>query len=75
MSGLTERLARAEALLRAHGFPGARVRVAGTDGDIAAVALPAAALQKLVGERRNAVVEEVLALGFRYVAVDLAADA
>lgn len=62
------RCAAAERLLRERGIPDPRVRVAGHEREIAAVAVPIGALSRL-GELAG----EVKALGFEYVAVDLTA--
>lgn len=71
MSDVAARLARAEAVLHQHGCTGARVSAAGIDGEIAAVALPEIRFNALLGEQRESLAEQIRALGFRYVAVDL----
>lgn len=64
----TDRVARAEALLRREGVVG-RVTAAGADGEIAAVAASPDALVRV-----RALAEEIRALGFGYVALDLASS-
>ena len=71
MSG-DERAGRAERLLAARGFQGARVSVEGHEHEIAAVRVPAEAWERLAGEEGARLATEVKALGFRYVALDLA---
>ncbi|HEY8483185.1 MAG TPA: hypothetical protein VIL13_01145 [Longimicrobiales bacterium] len=61
------RIAQAERLLREHGIEGARVSAAGHQSEIAAVEVSAAHIARLVE-----LAPEIKALGFRYVAVDLA---
>ena len=68
-----ERAARAERLLAARGFAGAHVSVEGHEREIAAVRVPADAWERLAGEEGSRLVAEVKTLGFRYVALDLAA--
>ena len=72
MSG-DERAERAERLLAARGFAGARVSVEGHEREVAAVRVPAGVWERLAGDEGAAVAAEVKALGFRYVALDLAA--
>ncbi len=67
-----ERAARAERLLAASGFAGARVSVEGHEREIAAVRVPAAAWERLAGEEGARLAGELKVLGFRYVALDLA---
>ncbi len=67
-----ERALRAERLLAARGFAGARVSVEGHEHEIAAVRVPAGAWERLAGDEGARVAWEVKALGFRYVALDLA---
>jgi PP-loop superfamily ATP-utilizing enzyme len=67
-----ERVLRAERLLSARGFAGARVSVEGHEDEIAAVRVPANAWERLAGDEGARVSDEVKALGFRYVALDLA---
>jgi PP-loop superfamily ATP-utilizing enzyme len=66
-----ERVARAERLLAARGFAGAEVSVEGHEREIAAVRVPAGAWERLA-EDEGVLATEVKALGFRYVALDLA---
>ncbi len=66
-----ERVARAERLLAARGFAGAVVSVEGHEREIAAVRVPADSWERLA-EDDGALSAEVKALGFRYVALDLA---
>ncbi|HUG41397.1 MAG TPA: hypothetical protein VMM12_12995 [Longimicrobiales bacterium] len=65
MSGPGDREARARAILAEEGVA-ARVRAVGADGEIAAVAAPAASLEAV---RRLA--PRLRTLGYRYVALDL----
>jgi PP-loop superfamily ATP-utilizing enzyme len=67
-----ERAGRAERLLAARGFEGARVSVEGHEREIAAVRVPADAWERLAGDEGTRLAAEVKALGFRYVALDLA---
>ena len=67
-----ERARRAERLLAVRGFPGVRVSVEGHEREIAAVRVPAAGWERLAGEEGVRLAAEVKALGFRYVALDLA---
>ena len=69
-----ERTARAERLLAARGFGGARVSVEGHEREIAAVRVPAGAWERLAGDDGARLATEVKALGFRYVALDLAPE-
>lgn len=62
------RAAAAERLLRERGIPGARVSAAGHEDEIAAVVAPARCAARIAE-----LAPEVKALGFRYVALDLAA--
>lgn len=71
MSPADERAARARALLAAGGFAGAEVGVEGHEREIAAVRVAAEDWARLLGEEGRRVADEVKALGFRYVAVDL----
>jgi hypothetical protein len=61
----------AGAALRARGLVGASVRAAGPDGEIAVVSLPVHEWARLLDPESAAVVAEVKAEGFRYVALDL----
>jgi hypothetical protein len=61
------RLAAAAAILAGAGVPGARVRAAGHQAEVAAVAAPPALLQRVA-----AAAPRIKALGFRYVALELA---
>jgi hypothetical protein len=64
------RAARAAELLAARGIA-ARVSAEGHEGEIAALRVPAGAIDLLVGGDAGPLAREVKALGFRYVAVDL----
>jgi PP-loop superfamily ATP-utilizing enzyme len=68
------RAERAARLLAARGFAGAEVTVEGHEREIAAVRVPAGAWGRLAGEDGARVAAEVRALGFRYVALDLAPE-
>lgn len=64
------RIDQAETFLRASGFPAVRVR---SHGDLARIEVPEAQVAKLVAaNRHHAVQDRLTALGYRYVAVDLA---
>ena len=67
-----ERALRAERLLAERGFVGARVSVEGHEQEIAAVRVPAGVWERLAGDEGVRAAGEVKALGFRYVALDLA---
>jgi hypothetical protein len=58
----------AERLIRGRGIEGAIVRAVGLDGEIAAIRAPSECIGRL-----KELAPEVKALGFRYVAFDLAA--
>jgi len=60
------RVAAVEAILAREGIPGSAC-VAGHAGDVAALSVPAETLARLA-----ALAPEIKALGFRYVAVELA---
>ena len=64
------RVAAAERLLAAHGVA-AQVEVEGHEQEVAAVRVPESAWARLLGEDGLRIAEEVKALGFRYVALDL----
>ena len=66
------RAGHAERLLAVRGFEGARVSVEGHEREIAAVRVPADAWERLAGDEGVRLAAEVKALGFRYVALDLA---
>lgn len=66
-----ERAARAESLLRELGVE-ASVSVEGHEREIAALTVPGAAWERMLGEEGARLARRVKALGFRYVAVDLA---
>jgi hypothetical protein len=68
------RVAAAEQALARHGFAGARVRVEGAEGEIAAVRCGAGVGEALLGDGGRAAAEAVRATGFRYVALELDAD-
>lgn len=65
------RAERAERVLAAGGVAGATVRAAGPDGEIALLALPDEEWPALFAPERRALLDEVKAAGFRYVALDL----
>lgn len=65
------RLAAAERLLAERGIA-AEVSAEGSEGEIAAIRLSGGALEEMLGERGAEAAAGVKALGFRYVAVDLA---
>lgn len=69
-----QRVVRVERLLAVHGFAGARVTAEGHEHEIAAVRVPAGVWERLAGDEGARVAGEVKALGFRYVALDLAPD-
>jgi PP-loop superfamily ATP-utilizing enzyme len=67
------RLRAAERLLRENGYPAAAVALRGAAADIAAVALPRADFERITAEPEALrVTGRLRALGFRYVALDLA---
>jgi len=71
-----ERVAAAERALVDRGVFGATVEVEGHQREIAAVRVPAAAWERLMGPDGATLADAVKAAGFRYVALDLApADA
>lgn len=72
MSAADPRVARAEALLRARGYPAARVGVDGLEQEIAAVRAPHEEWERLLGSEGAAVAAALRGVGFRYVALDLA---
>lgn len=67
-----ERAVRAERLLAARGIPGARVSVEGHEREMAAIRVPGDAWERLAGDEGTELAADVRALGFRYVALDLA---
>lgn len=67
-----DRIPRAERVLAMHGVYGAQVSVEGHEREIAAVRVPDGAWERMMGDDGAAVAAEVRALGFRYVALDLA---
>ncbi len=68
----TERIAAAERVLAAHGLAGASVEAVGHNGEISALSVPGAEWARLIGPEGYSVSEDMRALGFRYVALDLA---
>lgn len=64
------RAALAAAVLAARGIAG-RVSVEGHQAEIAALRVDAGAWERVAGEEGAALVDEIKALGFRYVALDL----
>jgi PP-loop superfamily ATP-utilizing enzyme len=67
------RIAEAELVLAGHGVA-AEVSVEGHEREIAAVRVARDAWGRMLGDEGAAIAAEVKALGFRYVALDLAAD-
>lgn len=67
-----ERIAAAERVLASHGMAGASVEIAGQAEEIAAVTVPRAGWDRMLGVEGRRVSEQIRALGFRYVALDLA---
>jgi PP-loop superfamily ATP-utilizing enzyme len=67
-----DRIVAAERVLAAHGLAGASLEAAGHTGEIAALAVPGAEWERLIGPEGQRLSEEIRALGFRYVALDLA---
>ena len=63
----------AERVLAAHGVQ-ADVSVEGHEQEIAAVRVPDGAWERMMGVEGTAIAAEVRALGFRYVALDLAEE-
>lgn len=68
------RLPLALAVLAEHGIHGADVSVEGHEREMAAVRVPAAAWERMMGDEGARIAAAVKAAGFRYVALDLAAD-
>jgi PP-loop superfamily ATP-utilizing enzyme len=66
------RIAQAERVLAGHGVA-ADVSVEGHEREIAAVRVAGDAWARMLGDEGAAIAAEVKALGFRYVALDLAA--
>ena len=78
MSGATAAVDRARAaarILRDRGLAPVAVRASGPHGEIALISLPASEWSRLLAPDSAAVVAAVKAEGFRYVALDLDADA
>ena len=67
------RIDAAERVLAAHGVQ-ADVSVEGHEREIAAVRVPDGAWERMMGVEGAAIAAEVRALGFRYVALDLAEE-
>lgn len=67
---IDERAARAGALLAERGIAG-EVSVEGHQAEIAALRVAGGAWERVAGEEGAALVDELKALGFRYVALDL----
>jgi PP-loop superfamily ATP-utilizing enzyme len=65
------RAGRAEALIRRCGIEGARVEAEGPKGEIAALRVSVEDWAEIAGTGGAAVTEELRAIGFRYVALDL----
>jgi PP-loop superfamily ATP-utilizing enzyme len=68
------RIQAAERVLAMHGVYGAEVSVEGHEREIAAVRVPDGAWGRMMGDDGAAIAAEVKALGFRYVALDLAVE-
>ncbi|HEX8392560.1 MAG TPA: hypothetical protein VF665_09420 [Longimicrobium sp.] len=68
------RVALALAALAEAGVPGARVSVEGHEREMAAVRVPAALWERMMGDEGARIAGAVKAAGFRYVALDLAVD-
>jgi PP-loop superfamily ATP-utilizing enzyme len=66
-----ERAARAERALADEGVYGASVEVEGHEAEIAAVRVPSAAWERMLGPDGARIAQAVKAAGFRYVALDL----
>jgi PP-loop superfamily ATP-utilizing enzyme len=66
------RIPAAQAVLAGHGVSGARVEVEGHEREIAAIAVPEAEWERMMGPDGALVARAVKAAGFRYVALDLA---
>lgn len=69
-----EREGRAEGLLAEVGITGGRVTAEGQESEIAALRVPAACHEWLLGPQGRRLAERIRALGFRYVALDLEPD-
>ncbi|MDQ3308707.1 MAG: hypothetical protein M3497_01090 [Gemmatimonadota bacterium] len=67
-----DRFVAAERVLAAHGLAGASLEAAGHTGETAALAVPGAEWERLIGPEGQRLSEGLRALGFRYVALDLA---
>jgi PP-loop superfamily ATP-utilizing enzyme len=67
-----ERIAAAERVLAAYGLEDASVEAAGHNGEIAALSVRGAEWERIIGPEGHRLSEEIRALGFRYVALDLA---
>ena len=68
------RIGAAERVLAAHGVFDADVTVEGHEREIAAVRVPDGVWERMMGVEGTAIAAEVRALGFRYVALDLAEE-
>ena len=62
---------QAEGVLAEFGFAGVRVEIAGHAGELAALAVPEAFWERMLGPDGRQVADGIRALGFRYVALDL----
>ena len=69
------RIAAAERALAEHGLYGAAVEVEGHEREIAALRVPEAAWERMLGPDGVRLADAVKAAGFRYVALDLAGAA
>lgn len=67
-----ERVAEAQRVLAAYDLKGASVVASGHTGEIAALSVPGAEWARLIGPAGSRLSEDIRALGFRYVALDLA---
>lgn len=66
-----ERIARALRLLEESGIPGAEIEVEGHEREMAAIRVPPAHWERVVGDEGARIAAAVKSAGFRYVALDL----
>lgn len=69
---VAERISAAERALAEAGVHGASVDAEGHEREIAAVRVPAADWERMMGPEGATIAQAVKAAGFRYVALDLA---
>ena len=69
-AGVDERVAAAERALAEHGVYGASVDVEGHEREIAAVRVPEAEWERMLGSEGAMIAQAVKGAGFRYVALD-----